>query len=240
MIQDPSKDLTLIVYNTPKPPKYIKINKSLMKVLITAIPILVIASISISFFYSMILKSKLNTLSSQEPEIIRELKKEKANLAIRINALKKTNLILTDKLSKGSQETAFSPLELFIRPIGIKDLRQKETVKIEKLRLTFDEKTIKFNFDLINNSQDGKKVSGFISIVQYQDNLLQVYPKYDLSQKSLRLEFSKGESFTASRFRPVVGTFDKLTKISSKYKIYIFSRTGDLLFYKQVGPFNIE
>ena len=31
MIQDPSKEVRLIVYNTPAPPKYIKINKELYR-----------------------------------------------------------------------------------------------------------------------------------------------------------------------------------------------------------------
>lgn len=48
MIQDPSKELTLIVYNTPKPPKYIKLNKGLIKVLIFIIPLIIIVSIGSS------------------------------------------------------------------------------------------------------------------------------------------------------------------------------------------------
>ena len=60
MIQDPSKDLTLIVYNTPKPPKYLKVNKKLIKTLFILIPFMVITSITFTFIYSMLLKNVLN------------------------------------------------------------------------------------------------------------------------------------------------------------------------------------
>ncbi|MAX66538.1 MAG: hypothetical protein CME66_06350 [Halobacteriovoraceae bacterium] len=241
MIQDPSKELTLIVYNTPKPPRYLRVKKRLIKTMITVIPLLVISSILLSFLYSMYLKNQLNQLKSREPLLINQLKSEKEELANSLSKLKKNNLILTQKLSKGSTaETSNSALALFTTPLGLEDLRSKELIKIENLKLNTNGQRIKLNFDLANNSPDNSKLSGFISVLQFQDNTIQYYPSYELSQKNLRMEYSQGESFSFSRFRPTTATFKKLIKSSAKYKIFIFSRTGNLLVYKQIGPYNIE
>lgn len=239
MIQDPSKELTLIVYNTPKPPKYLKLNKGLIKSLIIIIPLLVISSISISFLYSIYLKNRVNELKSKEPKVIAELKNETDTLKKIISTLKKDNIILTKKLSIGSTaETSTSSLGLFTTPLGIEDLREKELLKIEGLKINSKPNKIEFSFNLANNSPE--KLSGYLFVVQYQGNQIQFYPNYDLSEKNLRLEYSKGESFSFSRFRPTIASFTKTSKASARYKIYIFSRTGNLLAYKQPGPFNIE
>ncbi len=241
MIRNPSKDLTLIVYNTPKPPRYLKLNKKLIKSLVFIIPILIISSISISFLYSMYLKNKINSLKSKETEIIQQLQDDKEKLLSTVGSLQKTNTTLTKKLSQGSaQETSITSLGLFTTPLSIEDLREKELLRIESIDLKTEGNVIKFSFNLANNSEQGEKLSGYITVVQFQGNILQFYPEYELGEKNLRLEYSKGESFSFSRFRPTISQFTKVKNTSVRYKIYIFSRTGNLIAYKQAGPFNIK
>ena len=159
MIQDPSKELTLIVYNTPKPPKYIKVNKSLLRTLVIVIPILIISSISISFVYSMYLKNKVNELRSEEPKIILALTNEKISLSNSLKSITRNNVVLTNKLSMGSSvETSNTSLGLFTSPLGIEDLRENELLKIDNLRLSSEEGKIKLAFDLANNTTE--KLSG--------------------------------------------------------------------------------
>jgi len=240
MIQDPSKDLTLIVYNTPKPPKYLKVNKTLIKTLFILIPFMVITSITFSFFYSMVLKNKIISLKSEVPKEILDLKKSNTLLATQLADIQKTNKNLVSKLSKGSgAETSLSSMGLFTAPLGLQDLRSKELVLIKDVKIETGKK-IKINFNLENNSSGQEKLSGYINVIQYQGNLIQFYPAYELSQRNLRLEYTQGESFGFSRFRPTSAEFQKLSKLSTRYKIFIFSRTGDLLAFKQLGPYNIE
>ncbi|MDH5415523.1 MAG: hypothetical protein OEW87_15410 [Flavobacteriaceae bacterium] len=239
MIQSPSKELTLIVYDTPKPPRYLKLNKVLIKYLIIIIPTLVISSISLSLVYSVYLKNKVNSLRSSEPKIIEKLKNETENLSTQISSLTTDNINLTKKLSKGSAEASpLSSLALFTPSLGMLDLTDKELLKIENISPSNDSQKITLSFSLANNSE--QKLSGHLFIVQYQGNLIQFYPDSHLSEKTLRLEYSQGEKFSFSRFRPTVATFTKLKKTSARYKIFIFSKTGDLIGHKQVGPFNIE
>ena len=239
MIQDPSKELTLIVYNTPNPPRYLKINKGLIRNLLIVIPFLIIIILSFTFLYSMVLKKKVNELRSSEPKIITDLKEQSEKLTNQIVILEKQNALLTQKLSLGpTKETTTSIFEFFTVPLGLEDLREKNLLKIENINLKAEGDRIKFSFNLANNTTN--KLSGYLFIVQYQKDNIQIYPKDKLSDKNLKLEFSKGESFGFSRFRPTEANFSLLSKESSRYKIFIFSREGNLLSYRQVGPYNIE
>lgn len=240
MIQNPSKELTLIVYDTPKPPKYYKFNKGFIKALFIAIPLMIISSIAFSLLYSIFLKNKINILTSSEPQRILDLKTIINSQKKEITTLEKTNLTMTTKLSKGSDsQTSVSVLGLFNVPAGIQDLRQQELIKVEDIKIDSN-KDIQVNFNLSNNSPSGEKLSGYLSVVQFQGNQIQFYPDIELSQKTLRLDFAGGESFGFTRFRTTKATFKKTSSKSATYKLYIFSRTGDLLTYKQLGPFNIQ
>jgi hypothetical protein len=242
MIQDPSKDLTLIVYNTPKPPKYIKLNKGLIKVLIFIIPVIVVLSVASSLVSSVYMKRKLENVRSKEPEIILQLKEEKASLTSEIDILKQTNETLTKKISSGSVASS-SPLNimaLFTTPLGFEDKRSNELAKLENMNNDLVNNNILFKFDLINNKQDTSKLSGYVNIIQYHSEGITFYPAYELTIDSPRLEYSKGESFTVSRFRPVIAEFPKPKGSAVWYKIFIFSRTGNLLAYKKAGPFQLQ
>ena len=240
MIQSPSKEVTVIVYDTPKPPKYYRLNKSFIKSLLIAIPLLTIFSISVSLLYSIFLKNKITQLTSSEPQRILELREIIQAQKSDIDLLTSTNSLITEKLSKGSgSETSVRALGLFTVPVGIQDLRSKELVKIEQVELSTDG-VIKLRFNLANNSPNNEKISGYLNVIQFQGNIIQYFPSTELPQKNLRLEYSEGESFGFSRFRPTEAQFEKVSKKSAKYKIFIFSRTGDLLAYKQLGPFNID
>ncbi len=240
MIQNPSKEVTLIVYDTPKPPKYYKLNKGFVKILFIVIPLMIISTISFSLIYSIFLKNKVNALLSSEPQRIVQLKEVIKTQKVEIEDLGKTNSSMTAKLSKaGDGQTSVSALGLFNVPVGIEDMRPQELIKIEDIKVS-SEKEITLSFNLSNNSPDGKKLSGYLSLVQYQGNQIQFYPDVELSQKTLRLDFSGGESFGFTRFRTTKANFKKTSSKSATYKLYIFSKTGDLLTYKQIGPYNIK
>jgi hypothetical protein len=242
MIQDQSKDITLIVYNTPKPPKYIKLNKKLINILIFFIPVIVIISVASSLISSAYLKRKLEQVKSQEPELIVKYKKEIAELNQEIKSLKSTNISLTEKISSGGKEST-SPLHvmaLFTTPLGFEDKRAEDQAKIENMNIDVVNEKVHFRFDLINNFQETSKLSGYVTVVQYHNDGLNVFPAYALTVDSPNFEYSKGESFTVSRFRPVITEFIKPKSNVVWYKVYLFSRTGNLLAYKTAGPFTIK
>jgi hypothetical protein len=244
MIQDPSKEVTLIIYDTPKPPKYIKINKVLMKSLIFFIPLIVIISIGFSMLTSVYMKQKLETARSQEPEIILGLRAQTKKLTSEVEALKITKEELITKISSGgatnSNDDIQSLVNLFSVPIGFEDKRNSIQAKLENMsNENFTEKVL-FKFDILNNKIDKSKLAGYISIVQYHKDGVSFYPSYNLSPENPNLIFSKGESFVVSRFRPVVAEFPKPKGSVAWYKIFIFSHTGNLLAFKKTQTFSLD
>lgn len=231
-MQNPSKDLTLIVYNAPKPPRYIKIKKSILKSLFILIPLMVILSITLSQVYAFIFKMENNSLKSNIPVEIQKLEKENAKIRKELSFLQKNNKELINKISRGSTTgTSISSMNMLITPLGAEDLRAKEMLNIEDLKVKVSKKQINVDFNLENLTNE--KLQGYISIVQFQDNLIQFYPKTSLKpDKDYRIEFTQGESFGFSRFRPTSATFKRYSNSSVTFKIFIFSRAGNLLAYK--------
>ena len=240
MIQDPSKEVTLIVYNTPAPPKYIKVNKRLIRYILMIVPALIIFFLAGSLFYSIFLKNKVSELKALEPAILQQLDEQEIAFNAQLKDLKKTNEELTRKLSRGgtTNEGTASLLSLFTIPLGSQDLRGQNMVTLSDIKVTTEKKQIKLNFNMLNNTEN--KLTGYMSVVQYQGPHLQFYPPEELNEKNLKLQYASGEYYSFSRLRPSPVTFEKISSLSSRYKIYLFSKTGDLIFYQQIGPFNIE
>lgn len=241
MIQDQSKELTFIVYNSPNPPRYIKIKKGLIRSLLFVLPTFIIFFLSASFVYSLILKNRVSELKSLELNIMKKMEELKIGYESEINTLKSSNAELTEKLSRGSStQTVTTPLELFISPLGLKDLRAQELITIENPIVEVKGDRIHLKFNLSNNTQNNTKLTGYMTVVQYQGNTLQFFPSQELNEKNLKIEFAKGEYYSFSRLRISEANFEKTNSVSSRYKIYLFSKTGDLVLYKQIGPFNVE
>lgn len=239
-MQKPSKDLTLIVYNTPHPPRYLKVNKQLIRFLMFAIPILLTLSLLFSFASSIYMKSKLETARSQEPEIILGLRNDKAALQEQVSSLQTDVANLTEKISLGVGTTASSSLGLFSIPLGYKDITDSDMVKLENMSVNFKQNKIEFRFDLLNNLETDERLAGFIHIIQQSGGEMQFYPDQQFTTEKNRLEFAKGENFVVSRFRPVIAEFSKPQSLNVWYKIFIFNRSGDLINYKIAGPYQVN
>lgn len=240
MIHKPSKDFTLIIYNSPKPPRFIRINKNLINSLVISIPILLILSLVFSLSSSLYMKTKLENVRSKEPEIISQLKEEKKELMGRIKLLETDNKELINKVSSGSQNVSNQTLDLFSTPLVFKDETDLNKVKLENISTNVKENQIEVRFDLLNNLDSNEKLAGYVTIVQYSENILEVYPNYEISLEDNRLDYSRGESFTVTRFRPVIAPFSKPSGLNVWYKIFIFSRTGNLMAYKLAGPYQVN
>lgn len=239
MIQEPSKDLTLVIYNTPKPPKYIKINKGLIRYLTFIIPFVLFFSIAFSVFTSVYSKKKLEEVKSKEPEKILLLESEKTKLKDQIFALEQTAEDLTQKVARGATTTDVS-LSLFSQPLGYENLLSKEFAKIENMTFQENDGKIIFKFDLLNNTPESDRLSGYIAIALYSEAGISFYPQMAFIDDALVLDYSSGESFVISKFRPVIAEFSKTTnQKTARFKIFIFSRTGNLLSFAMTEKYNL-
>lgn len=240
MIHKPTDDFTLIIYNSPKPPRFIKINKKLINLLVISIPILLVLSLFFSLSSSVYMKTKLENVKSKEPKIIASLKTERDELRSELKRLESNVKELTTKISMGSSNLASATLDLFATPLGYTDETDLSKVKLENISTNIKDNDLEFRFDLLNNLENGEKLAGYVTIIQFSENQMQVYPNYELTIENNRLIYSKGESFTVSRFRPVIAPFKKPDGLNAWYKIFIFSRTGNLMAYKEAGPYQVN
>lgn len=248
MIQKPSNELTLIVYDTPKPPKYIKINKLLMKILIFFIPLIVLLSTSFSMLLSIYMKKKLEDARSQEPEIIINLRNKNLQLTTELKTLRETKAKLIQKISSGSSSLSnrnqgdeiYDFVNIFALPLGFEDKRNIVSAKLENFTHGNLNNKVQLKFDILNNKVNKSKLAGYISVLQYHKDGVSFYPSYNLSPEASNLIYSKGESFVVSRFRPVIAEFQKPKGSIVWYKVFIFSQSGDLLAFKKTKTFILD
>lgn len=240
MIGKSSNEVTLIIYDTPSPPKCIKVKKSVVRLFIIIIPLIVLASTGFTLYITSNLKRLELETKRKQPKLINKLKTEIATINQQLEQTQTLNKELEFKVSQGTPTIGVGA-SLFKIPLGFTDKSEQVLAKTSNTNFEVNGDTAELKYDLINNGEPGTKLSGYIFVVQINGSNVQFYPENVLSTKDYLVKFNSGESFVASRFRPVIAKF----KIRDKdedlhYKTYIFSRTGDLILQKVFGPFNAQ
>ncbi|MBT3982681.1 MAG: hypothetical protein HOE90_15085 [Bacteriovoracaceae bacterium] len=236
MISRPSRSITFVIYDKEKNAKCFEINKFTLKVLSFGIPLVFLMCVGSLAFLSINFKTLISEFKSREPKIITQLKEKNTGLALAVEEKTKQNQSLLDKLASPPSD---STLLGFFRPVkGQLDLSNKDYMTTEGLDVSITEKKLKFKFNIINSQTNGIKLSGNIFILLKDNKSLQVYPQMDADFGNSLLTFSMGERFTVSRFRPVEASFKRPAPSSSLiyFRIIIFTRAGDLIYNKVVGP----
>lgn len=227
MIQSKSKDYTIVVHDTPNPPRFFKINKNLLKFTLVLILGFSFLSISLSFLYTAYIQNKVERSKNSVPQEILNLKDElkSVNLKLQseIEVTKKLQFKLTDTEADFSNLHSLIPL-----PQGFKDLRNNKNASVENISVNSQQDKTILKFDIFNNTKDESKLSGYVYVFKYTDGKIETYPAQKIDDYNL----TTGERFTITKFRPTRISFEK-TLTESLYKIFVFSRTGDLLDFKE-------
>lgn len=237
MIQRPSKEFNLLVYDAPYPPRSLTIKKRWLRLLVVGVPVFFllswIAVITTGFF----LKDARDRLRRVSPAEVEALEEKNAELENELVDLKLNNKILKEKVASPQAVTEQSALSLFHRPMGFKDRSTEELVSVEEVGQKLENNKVIFNFNLVNTNKVDV-LSGHLFILLYSASSISFFPDIDMDVNNPRLHFNAGESFSASRFRPVVAEF-KAPTAGEKYffHILIFSRVGDLLYREFRGPY---
>jgi predicted Holliday junction resolvase-like endonuclease len=238
MITKNSKELTLIVYDSPSPPKCVKINKNVFKLILTIVPLIVIISLSVTLFITSNLKQLDLKTKKKQPKLINKLKATILALETKVDQKEILNKELAFKVSQGATNIGIGA-NLFKIPLGYTDKTEQTLTKTSNVKFEIKKNQAEIRFDLINNRESGTKLSGYIFVVQISGSSIQFYPDNPLSTKDYFLKYNSGEVFTASRFRPVIAKFKIHDKDESlHYKTFIFSSTGDLILEKVMGPYH--
>jgi len=239
MLQKNSNDLTILVYDNPAPPKCLKLNKKVLKFLLFFFPIILTFSILITTYILANLKKIRLENELKQPEIITELKNEIKSLESNISTQNKENNSLINKIAKGSSTSNEDNISLINLPLGYNNFIDKKQTSIEEVTHKVMPSGTHLDFKIVNNIRE-QKLSGYIFVIRISNNNFEVYPNIDLGLDDFLLNYNRGESFTASRFRPVYARFNKINANLYTYKVIVFSKLGDLIFKKNFGPYKNE
>jgi len=237
-IQTESDEVSVIFYDSPRPPKYFKVSRKFIKQSLIVIPS-ILFFIFIALLYLTLsekIKSKSQTISVfQTPEMlkIKELESE-------VEELLKSQQTLSEKLSRVSSVGGQSQDELiFVRkPYGMKNLTDQKLISLDDLQFSFDKDKVSLKFQLLN--QANKKVVGHIIVVLLSQNSISLYPKPNDQTFVDGYRFSSGEPFSVSRLRPTnVEFLNTFNNESIRFMVYLFNREGDLILSELTDNFNV-
>lgn len=229
-----------IIYNGATP-KFLRVNFSFLSKAIFILPLLATTIITGLSIYIFALDNKIKVMKSSQPAFIKNLQNKNQVLEQKYNAIELENFALKRKIAKGGTPNYVEFLSLVQKPLAMGDHRFKKLIELESPLIKTENNTIYFSFNIRNTSEaQESKIAGYASVIQIQGSTLTYYPQYKMDANALYLHYDKGERFTVSKFRPLIASFPKLSSSPVLYKVIIFDREGNLMLYKEFGPFNTD
>ena len=237
MSHKPAK-MSFLIYDDKKGPVFLNTNRFALKFTLYVLPIITIVSILVIIGGSVYFKQIREMARRKEPAIIKELKVTNTELQEQVDQLVKLNSSFEKKLSSSVTEgVKFTSLALFKPVAGQEDLSTTPALTIDDTTFSTKENGLGIKFNIINQTKDGRKLSGYIHILLSSPSKILLYPAKEIASEDMLISYNQGESFAFSRLRHVAADFD-LTGFNEHkvlFKILIFSRTGDLLYKKLVA-----
>ena len=232
--------INLMVYQDQRMVRAFELDKRKWQFFLLAIFSLVLLGLLGSSFLLMRLKNTQELVELQSPQVIAANQAKRAALESELLDLKALNLEYREKMLAQYTDTK-TLLPFLALPAGHQNLMPQKWPKIEAIDIKFSPRQVLFHFNIVNDRQDGKKLRGYIIIVMNSGHHLAFYPKSSILFDRSVTAFHQGETFVISRFRKVEGVFNDSLEEGSKasFKIFIFSRTGDILHYQGVGPMEV-
>jgi hypothetical protein len=235
MIQSPNKDTYFLLKDPQTNPKLIKVNNITLKIVLYLAPIIFLIALVSSYFIYKVFSYRLDMAKKENQAYSQELQEKNELLISEIENLKNNQLDLQKKISLGSSEK--SQFNIFSQTLGFQDLTANGTATVELDVDKVKDGKIYLNFGLTNNTKP-KKLSGYIFAIQYSKNKISIYPDLKEQNEQLSIDYFRGDSFTISRFKNTLITFDVIDNEFYYYRFLVFSKTGDLITNKKFGPIN--
>jgi len=240
-LQQSGSEVSVVIYDAPLPPRYIKFSKKFIKTLFIVVPI--VFGLIVLGCIAVVLNTKLkDTAAPTLRSILTNEESKVLTLESEIKSLRDSNQQLQEKLS--DQSLAGVPQEdIFLmgikKPYGMQNLLSQNKVSLDQFELVQDQNKTNLKFQIISTNPENR-VAGHILVFMISDSGLMAYPDEANAAIGGGIKFSMGETFAVSRLRPTTATFPHyLSGSSVRFVIYIFSREGDLLFIKETDPYKV-
>lgn len=240
-MKDPklSDKLSFIVYEYKKSPRFFEVSKRSLRAFFVLFPtistIFLIAGL-IGIFQLHLVSHKGTTINSGDRTV-----NALEQMQVQLKELADERNKLLEKLQ--SPENAASNQQfLFKIPKAQSDLTTQALFQMDEVKLSSTDNETTATFNLVNITKDNQKITGHFHVMLKTAKGFFFFPKNLTQTASEYIAFSDGEQFTTSRFRPVVATFpigkNELLEAPQAVilKVFVFSRTGDLIFVKSMTP----
>lgn len=240
-IQQSAQEVSIVIYDSPLPPRYLKFSKKFLRTLFIAFPV----ALGLIFFGLVLfgLSSRLkNTPAPSIPNVISDDESKIHALEGEIQTLRDSNEKLQQKLI-AQTEGVPTPEEPFLmgikKPYGMQNLISQNKITLGQFELVQQEDKTNFKFQIISHNPD-VKVSGHVLVFMISESGLMAYPAVANASIAGGMTYNMGEPFSVSRLRPTNAEFSHGLKGSTaKFIIYIFSREGDLLLVKETESYKV-
>jgi hypothetical protein len=240
-IQESGREVSIVIYDAPLPPKYFRFTKKFIRTLFVVAPL-----VFILLSGSLILWG-LGTKVSQapRPSLPKAMTEDGGKIIAlenELRELKASHSILSEKLA--IQPQAASPDDSFLmlikKPYGMQNLTHLNKVSLDQFELKQDQNKVSLKFQIIHSNPE-KRVTGHVIVFMISESGTLVYPREANNSFTAGIKYSQGEPFAVSRLRPTNAEFlHRLAGDSVRFVVYIFSREGDLLLLQETPSYKVE
>jgi hypothetical protein len=238
-IQQSSKDIAVVIYDSPLPPRYFRFSKKFFKTLFFVVPVF-IGLIFLSLIVWGLSGRLTGTTKASLPQIVSEDDSKLKELEAEVNELKKSNLQMADKLAGNTGFLQEEPYLLAIKkPYGMQNFTSLNKVSLDQFSVSQEQGKTYLKFQIISTNPE-TKVTGHVIVFMLSLGSLAAYPQEANSNIGQGIKYSLGEPFAVSRLRPTNAEFSYLPLGENfKFIIYIFTREGDLLLIKETPQYQV-
>ena len=240
-IQQTSSEVSIVIYDSPLPPKYLRFSKKFIRTIFIVVPVC-LGAIAITLLMITFGSKVKDAPSLSLPEVMTDEEAKVLSLQSEIKTLNESNVALQNKLSSqeapsagGTQDEAF--LSAIKRPYGMQNLMSENRISVDQFELIQNKNKTTFKFVIISTVPE-TKVTGHVLVFMISEMGLMAYPSEANMALDDGIKFSMGEPFSVSRLRPTNAEFvQRAVGESIKFLIYVFTREGDLLLIKETESF---
>jgi hypothetical protein len=240
-IQENSHEVSIVIYDSPLPPRYLKFSKKFIRTLFVVAPI----TLGLVFITLLILILAPKVKDTQAPNLSAVLNTEDSKtveLETEVKMLKESNILLQEKISgqlkpESNQEEAF--LLAIKKPYGMQNLTAEKRVALEQFEFISSQDKANLKFQIISTNPENR-VAGHIIVFMISKGGMMAYPEEANTSIYNGIKFSMGEPFAVSRLRPTNAEFSaKPIGEDVRFIIYIFTREGDLLLTRETESYKV-
>lgn len=240
-IQSRDEEVSIVIYDSPLPPKYFTFKKSFLKTLLFVAPLIMLVLFTILFIWAF--GSQLKYAPKPKfPELINKDQARILELEAAVKDLSNSNKNLATKLSTTPDTQAPSEMINLLnikKPYGMQNLISKNMITLDNISLKMINNQPNLDFQIISSIQE-KRISGHVFIYLLAKDQFMIYPAAPLSSMIEGIKYTQGEAFSVTRLRPTRAHFSQTSADSAKFLIFIFSREGDLLLMQETQEFKME